>query len=46
MDVSLALLAAIREGALDAVTGTAATVGGVEPRSFEDYAHEFAPAFA
>ena len=46
VDVSLALLAAIREGALDAVTGTVATVGRVEPRSFEDYAREFAPAFA
>jgi uncharacterized protein YbjT (DUF2867 family) len=46
VDVSLALLAAIREGALDAITGTVATVGRVEPRSFEDYAREFAPAFA
>jgi hypothetical protein len=46
VDVSLGLLAAIREGALDAVTGTVATVGRVEPRSFEDYAREFAPAFA
>ena len=46
VDVSLALLVAICEGALDAVTGTVASVGRVEPRSFEDYAREFAPAFA
>ena len=46
VDVSLGLLAAVREGALDAVTGTVATVGRVEPRSFADYAREFAPAFA
>jgi len=46
VDVSLALLAAVREGALDAITGTVATVGRVEPRSFADYAREFAPAFA
>jgi hypothetical protein len=46
VDVSLALLALLHEGGLDAVTGTVATVGRVEPRSFEDYAREFAPAFA
>ena len=46
VDVGLALLAASREDALHALTGTVATVGRVEPRSFADYAREFAPAFA
>lgn len=46
VDVSLALLAAIREDVLHALTGTVATVGRVEPRSFADYAREFAPVFA
>jgi len=45
-DVSLALLADMREGGLDVVTDTVAAVGGVRPHSFEDFAREFAPAFA